>query len=291
MLPYKSIDLARRGAWSEVQNYIHALDFAIKELATLPLSMRLLKEAHRILFSGVRGASKTSGELRGSQNWIGGSSLASASFIPPHHDELPGALSDLEAFWHNRNIKTPHLYRAAISHYQFETIHPFLDGNGRIGRLLITLYLISANILRKPTLYLSAFFERHRDAYYNALAMTRVTHNLEQWVRFFLTGVIETAQDSIDTFKRVIALRQKYDQRIVTRGGVMAKKAQRFLPNLFLTPIVSVSQVAKVLGGVSFNSAGRLIHWLCAVNVLTEITARSRNRYFALDEYLALFRG
>ena len=174
----------RRDDWREVHNYIDAMSLAIERLATLPLSNRLLCETHAVLMRGVRGEHKRPGEFRISQNWIGGSSLADAAFIPPHHDGVPALMGDLEQFWHNDGMAVPHLIRAAISHYQFETIHPFLDGNGRIGRLLIPLYLISHGVLAKPSLYLSDFFERNRASYYDALMRVRQANDLVHWVRF-----------------------------------------------------------------------------------------------------------
>lgn len=184
----------KRDDWREVRNYIEAINTAINELKTLPLSNRMLKKTHAILMQGVRGEHKQPGDFRNSQNWIGGSSLNDATFIPPHHENVAELMSDLEKFWHNQEIVVPHLIRIAISHYQFETIHPFLDGNGRIGRLLIPLYLVSYGLLAKPSLYLSDFFERNRAGYYDALMQVRVSNNLAHWVRFFLMALLKPQQ-------------------------------------------------------------------------------------------------
>jgi len=277
----------RRDDWLEVQNYTKAMNHAIAGLEKLPLSTRLLREAHKILMSGARGEHRNPGQLRKSQNWIGGSSLKDAVYIPPSHQELPELLTDLEKFWHNDKLAIPHLIRTALSHYQFETIHPFLDGNGRIGRLLITLYLVDKKLLTKPTLYLSEFFERNRGSYYDALTVVRTSHDIEHWIKFFLTGVSATAANSKQTFEKIVALRHVCEEKILQLGK-RAPKGQALLRHLYSEPVMSATRVAARLE-VTHQSASSLIRAFEEMEILREATGGKMNRLFVFSEYLHLF--
>ncbi len=287
LMPEEQISPEKRDDWREVRNYIDAVNTAVEELKRLPLSSRLLKQTHAILMRGVRGEHKQPGEFRSSQNWIGGSSPADAVFVPPHHESVPDLMTDLEKFWHNEEILVPHLVRAAISHYQFETIHPFLDGNGRIGRLMIPLYLISQGLLAKPSLYLSDFFERNRASYYDALMRVRTSDDLVHWVRFFLNGVLQTATKGRDTFQQILALRTEVE-RTVLGLGKRADRAREALSLLYRRPVVDAADLERGLG-ISTPTANALIKSLMEKEILVEITGQQRGRIYAFQRYLNLF--
>lgn len=283
----EQIEPERRDDWQEVQNYAQAMKKAIEALKTLPLSNRLLCDTHRILLQGVRGEQKLPGEFRLSQNWIGGTSIADAAFIPPSHEEIPNLMSDLEKFWHNEAIEVPHLVRVAISHYQFETIHPFLDGNGRIGRLLITLYLVGQGLLAKPSLYLSSYIEKRKVAYYEGLTTVRATNDIGHWIRFFLVAVLETANQGVATFRKILDLRSSVELEIL-RLGKKAVRAKDLLNFLYRKPVVSPNEVAQTLS-VTHPTANRLIKDFVELGVLQEKTGFQRNRVFQFDRYLRMF--
>lgn len=287
LMPEDQIQPEKRNDWREVRNYIDAVNGAIAELKRLPLSNRLLKQTHETLMLGVRGEHKQPGEFRSNQNWIGGSSLTDAVFIPPHADGVPDLMSDLEAFWHNEQIVVPHLIRVAISHYQFETIHPFLDGNGRIGRLMIPLYLVSHGLLAKPSLYLSDFFERNRASYYDALMRVRIANDLIHWVRFFLRGLAETANKGRDVFRQILLLRNEAEHRVLDLGK-RAANARNLLNVLYRKPVVSASAIETALS-VSTPTANALIRDFERLGLLKEISGQLRGRTYAFDRYLNLF--
>lgn len=287
LMPIDQISVEKRDDWREVRNYIDAVNAAIVELEKLPLSNRLLKQTHHILMQGARGEHKLPGEFRTSQNWIGGSSLMDAAFIPPHQDNVPELMSDLEQFWHNDNITVPHLVRIAISHYQFETIHPFLDGNGRIGRLMIPLYMISHGLLAKPSLYLSDFFERNRASYYDALTRVRVSNDLIHWVRFFLQGVADTATKGRDVFRQILALRMEAEQQILVLGK-RVPNARQVLNLLYRQPMITAADIEHALA-VSTPTANALIRDLQKLGLLVEVTGQLRGRAYVFDRYLSLF--
>jgi Fic family protein len=279
----------RRNDWIEVNNYIDALNGSIHRLKELPLSSRLLKEAHQTLLKGVRGEHKLPGEFRRSQNWIGGSSLMSALFIPPPHDKVNPLMGDLENFLHNDDNGLTNLLKIAIAHYQFETIHPFLDGNGRIGRLMITLYLVEKGILQKPVLYLSDFFEKNRVAYYDNLTRVRTHNDILHWVKFFLIGIIETCQNSSQSLKDILELKKECEEKRIYTLGKKINSAKNFLDYLFQQPIVDAEMVARQTG-LSLVSSYKLLEDFMRLHILKEITGAKRNRLFVFEEYLSLFK-
>lgn len=287
LLQEDEIEPERRDDWTEVQNYTKAMNYAIGELDRLPLSMRLLNDTHRVLMSGVRGHHRGPGEIRRSQNWIGGATIKDAFFVPPSAERVPGLLSDLEKFWHSEGAPIPHLIKIALSHYQFETIHPYLDGNGRIGRLLVTLYLVDKGLLKKPVLYLSDFFERNRSAYYDALTVVRTQNDVEHWLRFFLVGVGQTANSSKKTFESIIKLRAESEQKAMFMGK-RAKKAIELLKWLYSNPITNAKNIARTMK-ISTQSASTLARLFEEAGILREMTGYKRNRMFIFQRYVDIF--
>jgi Fic family protein len=288
------VDTEQVNDQEEVKNYIKALNDSIQTIHTAgepPLAMRVVCAAHKTLLSGVRGFKKQPGIIRTTQNKIGGSQgrLEDAVFIPPTPEMVASLLDDLEKFWHNSELEIPDLVKIALAHYQFETIHPFLDGNGRIGRLIIVLQLISYQILSKPTLYLSDYFEKNRAAYYDALSRVRESNDIEHWIKFFLVGVGETAKRGKETLERIIDLRKKYDDLI--EGGIGIKRgkhAKDLLKHLFKKPVVNAGDVEQMIN-VTTPTANAIIKDLVRIGILKEKTGFSRNRIYTLHEYLGLF--
>ncbi|MBV9825726.1 MAG: Fic family protein [Alphaproteobacteria bacterium] len=273
----------------EVVNYVRAMNYGLNKLSQLPLSVRLIKEIHQQLLSGVRGSRLTPGEIRTSQNWIGpgGCTLAEATFVPPPPHMLADALGELEVFLHHTDAM-PLLVKIGLAHAQFETIHPFLDGNGRVGRLLITFLLCQQGVLQKPVLYLSYFFKRHRQEYYDLLQATRDTGDYERWLEFFLRGVIEVSTEATNTARKILLLRENHRTLIADQLGRGAGNGHRVLEYLFEHPIVSVSEL-RDLTGTSFPAANQLVGRLETIGILTEFTGQVRHRRFRYEAYVSLF--
>jgi cell filamentation protein, protein adenylyltransferase len=273
------------GDIEEVVNYVNAMTYGLARLETLPLSLRLLREIHGRLLAGGRGSEKSPGEFRRSQNWIGGRLLADATFVPPPPHEMNIALGDLERFLHDPGGLDP-LIVCALAHAQFETVHPFLDGNGRVGRLLITFLLCHAKVLQQPVLYLSHYLKAHRATYYDRLMAIRYEGDWEGWLRFFLTGVAAVSREAEQTARRIVGLREQLRQ--AAQSADMSVNAFKLLDHLFEQPIINVKAAQNLLK-VSFPAANGMIADLQKVGVLTEITGGRRNRLFRFDPYLDLF--
>ncbi len=278
-----------RDDWAEVQNYIHAIHFATEQLSEIPFSNRLLRDTHRVLMQGVRGKHKLPGEFRQSQNWLG-VSLKNAVFIPPHHEQVEMLMSDMEKFLHNDHINVPPLIRIAIAHYQFETIHPFLDGNGRLGRLMISLYLASENLLEKPALYLSDYFERNKTAYIDHLMAVREGHHMKEWLIFFLHGVEETARAAIAVSDAILSLKARLEQEVLPRfSSRRQENAQTLMQYLYQSPVIDGKTAIKLLNTTP-ATANALINDFASYGILKEITGNRRNRLFIFEDYIQLFR-
>lgn len=283
------IDIAeeKRDDWEEVQNYIQALNTAIKRLEEIPFSSRLIKQTHKILLQGVRGKYKIPGEFRSSQNWIGGASISDAVFIPPNKSEINELMGDLENFAHNEKILFPDLLKIALIHYQFETIHPFLDGNGRVGRLMITLYLVEKKILKKPILYLSDFFERNRTLYYDNLTKVREKNDIQQWFKFFLVGVIETAKNSIETFDQILKLQHDVDEKLQKLGSRM-NNGRNVINQMYQHPLVDAQKIQSITN-LSMPSVYKLILELEQLGIIEESTGAKRGKQYWFPEYVKIF--
>ncbi|MGH9318986.1 MAG: Fic family protein [Vicinamibacteria bacterium] len=273
----------------EVLNYVAGMHLGLGRLRDLPVSVRLLRETHDRLLQGVRGKNRAPGELRRVQNWIGpeGASLAEAAFVPPPPDRVAEAMADLERFIHAED-SLPALVKIGLAHAQFETIHPFLDGNGRLGRLLITFLLCERGILREPVLYLSHYFRRNRPEYYERLQKIRDTGDWEGWLRFFLQDVRVVAQESTTTSRRIVEIRERHRSLILERFGRSAGNGLKVLEHLFSLPILTANRV-KEITGVSYQAANTLVGRFVENGILTEFTGQTRNRRFRYGAYIDLF--
>jgi Fic family protein len=271
----------------EVVNYIKALNYGIKRLTTLPMSLRLIKELHDILLKGARGQTKTPGEFKRSQNWIGpaNGSLKDAIFIPPPPKESMEAMSDLEKYLHAPS-PYPELINCALLHYQFETIHPFLDGNGRVGRLLIILYLYWKKVIEKPLLYTSYYFKKHRQEYYDRLMLVRDKGDFEQWVKFFLKAIIEASESAINNTKKILALQTKH-QALLWEKKVSSPNAFMFLNQIFYTPVITIADVEEQLN-ISYPTASQLVNQFVTLGIMKEITGKKRARRFVYFQYISI---
>lgn len=272
----------------EVVNYIKAINYGLKRLDTLPLSLRLIKEIHQILLSGTRGSEKNPGEFRSTQNWIGplGCTLNEATFVPPPVFEMNNAMGDLEIFLHNGNVKLPLLIKVGLAHAQFETIHPFLDGNGRMGRLLITFLLCSSEVLKKPLLYLSYYFKKHRDEYYSHLQNIRENDKWEDWLKFFLRGIYDISQGATIKAREIIQMRETHREKIRT----ISTNAVVLLEHLYQIPLITVSQIEQQIG-INYHTANRLVAAFEKEGILKNISGTARNRVFIYSDYVALFEN
>ncbi len=274
----------------EVTNYVRAMNHGLERLQNLPVSVRLIREIHAELVKGARGSRLMPGEIRTSQNWIGpgGCSLAEATFVPPPPHEVAQHLGEWESFLHS-DVHRPSLLRIGLAHAQFETIHPFLDGNGRVGRLLITFLLCEQEILIKPVLYLSHYFKQHRQEYYDRLQAVRDQGDWEAWLIFFLRGVVDVGKQATETARRILLLRETDRTEITEQFGRAAGNGHRALEHLYLHPIISVNEVQSLIG-TTYSAANSLVAKFVGSGILHEITGHARNRKFMYRDYIDLFR-
>lgn len=287
LMSEEDVPLDKRDDWAEVHNYINAMNEAVAQLDKLPFSSRLIRHVHKTLMQGVRGEHKQPGEYRISQNWIGGATISDAIFVPPVHSEIPELIGDIEDFVHNDRYYIPDLIKIALIHYQFETIHPFLDGNGRTGRLLITLYLVSKGLLKRPILYLSDYLERHRNTYYRTIMEARTENKISSWIKFFLKGVILTAENGVSTFSEILAVEKK-NESLAHQLGLRSSNAMKVLNELYKSPLIDANRVAQI-AEISTPSAYKLIEEMQRVGLLVEVTGGKRGKIFLLQNYFQIF--
>ena len=286
----EDIRLDQRNDQKEVINYIKALGKSIKDLEILPISSRLICKAHSTLLNSVRGEKKSPGDFRSSQNWIGVKTIQEADFVPPHHKLIGDLMGDLEQFLHNKKIQIPQLIRCAIVHYQFETIHPFLDGNGRIGRLLIVLDLIDKKLLDEPLLNLSKYFEFDKQAYYRKLDSVRLKNDMTGWIKYFLKGIIEISIESVETLKDILKLKEDLENRIKAKFGRRSAIGLTLLNELFSQWVVTVNQIKEKLN-ITYRTANELVKIMCEYDILVEYTGQTRNRLYVFKSYIDLLEG
>ena len=288
LLDVTDINPEKRDDWEEVQNYVKATNYGVQRIKDgFPVCTRLIRELHKILMQGVRGEYKTPGEFRTSQNWIGGSMPSNAVYVPPPHTEIAECLTDFEKFINNEEIDTPDLIKIAILHYQFESIHPFLDGNGRIGRLLIPLYIQSKGMLDKSCLYISDYIERNKDTYYDMLTRVRTHNDMIAWIKFFLEAVIETSKTAKEKFRNVVELTMEMD-KVIVNLPVKSDNVKKVIDVLYNEPVINrkkLCDITKIKEGTIKN----IINCLLENNIIVETTGYSRNQIFTFQKYTDLF--
>lgn len=288
LLDISDINPEKRDDWEEVQNYVKATNYGVNRIREgFPVCTRLIREIHKILMNGVRGEHKTPGEFRTSPNWIGGSMPSTAVYVPPPHIEIAELLSDFEKFINNEEIDTPDLIKVAILHYQFESIHPFLDGNGRIGRLLIPLYIQSKGMLDKSCLYISDYIEKNKDTYYDLLTRVRTHNDMISWIKFFLEAVIETAKTAKDKFVKVLDFTQEIEKQIM-HIGVKPENAKKVIELMYNEPVVTRNKIAEI-ANVKLTTVNGIVNAFLENGIIKETTGYSRNQIFAFEKYIDLF--
>ena len=288
LLDITDINPEKRDDWEEVQNYVKATNYGVERIRNgFPVCTRLIREIHGILMQGVRGEYKTPGEFRISQNWIGGSMPSTAVYVPPPHTEVTECLSDFEKFINNEEIDTPDLIKIAILHYQFESIHPFLDGNGRIGRLLIPLYIQSKGMLEKSCLYISDYIERNKDTYYDMLTRVRTNNDMIGWIKFFLEAVIETSKTAKEKFRNVVKFTMEMD-KIIMELPVKPENAKKVIDLLYDEPVLTRNKMSEITR-IKLTTINGIVNALLDKGIITETTGYSRNQIFAFEKYINLF--